>query len=251
MNIFIALLAGLVSFVSPCCLPLVPSYLARLAGPGVLEAREGSGVVTLQPTGVVRLAPTWARRAPMLHALAFVLGFSVIFIALGATASVLGGLLKTHQLLLARVGGGLLVLMGLHYAGWLRIDWLYREGRSQWQPAQQSYPASFAIGVIYAFGWSPCIGPVLTGILVLAAQAGTLAAGIGYLAAYALGLGIPFLVMGAAFAQAYSLLRRFTPHLGTIERIAGLAMVVMGIVIFNGWIIYLSGWAYRLGFRGI
>ncbi len=252
LNIVIAFIAGLASFLSPCCLPLVPSYLAQLAGPSVLEADRRPTVGRMHSVdSVVALLPAWSRRAPLLHALAFVTGFSVIFIALGATASVLGGFLKSHQLQLSEIGGIVLIGMGLHYAGILRIGVLQREGRAHWRPAARSYPASFAIGVIYALGWTPCIGPVLTGILVLAAQSGTLAGGIGLLMAYTVGLGVPFLLCGVAFARISPLLARLRPHLGTIERVTGLVMVVMGIIIFNGWIIYLNAWFYRLGVRGI
>lgn len=252
VNLAIAFIAGLASFLSPCCLPLVPSYLAQLAGPGVLEAAHDTAHVSSAPGGgTAALARTVAQRATVWHAAAFVAGFSVVFIALGATASVLGGVLKTNQVLLGRLGGAVLILMGLHYIGIFRIALLDREGRSQWRPAQRGFPASFTIGVIYAFGWTPCIGPVLTGILVLAAQAGTLASGIGLLAAYALGLGVPYIILGFAFAQAYPLLRKLAPYVGTIERMTGIIMVVMGVVIFNGWLIYLNAWFYRMGIRGI
>ena len=193
LNLFLAFLAGLASFLSPCCLPLVPSYLLQLVGPGILEAKASH---TLTGQGTLVLVPTLRRFTAFWHAAAFVAGFSVIFIALGATASVLGGFLKSHQVVLSEIGGVVLIGLGLHYAGILRIPMLYREGRLHWRPTTRGYPTSFVVGIIYALGWTPCIGVVLTSILVLAAQSGTLAAGIVLLATYSLGLGVPFLLMG-------------------------------------------------------
>src|SRR5579875_404595 len=189
LNIFIAFVAGLASFLSPCVLPLVPSYLAQLVGPGVLQAMQTEQG---QPQGngaaAVALAPA-QRRPAFWHALAFVGGFSLAFISLGATASVLGGFLKSHQQAISQIGGLILIVLGLHFAGIIRIPLLYREGRMHWRPAERSYGASFLIGLIFALGWTPCIGVILTGILVLAAQSATLGAGIVLLAAYSLGLG--------------------------------------------------------------
>ena len=240
LNILLAFVGGLASFLSPCVLPLVPSYLAQLVGPSVMEAvMAGDAPVVATNIGTLTL-PAPQRRMPLWHSLAFVAGFSVAFITLGATASVLGGFLKSHQELISRVGGLILIVLGLHFAGILKIPLLYREGRMQWRPGQRGYPSSFLIGLIFAFGWTPCIGVILTGILLLAAQSATLASGIVLLAAYSLGLGVPFILMGAAFTQARPLLRRLAPHLGTIERVTGIVLVCMGFFIFNGWLIYLN-----------
>ncbi len=237
LNILIAFAAGLASFLSPCVLPLVPSYLAQLVGPGVAETMiaqttGGASAVTMEPLAL--------RRTPLWHALAFVGGFSMAFIALGASASVLGEFLRMHQLAISRIGGLVLIAMGLHFAGVFNIPVLYREKRIQWRPVQQSYSASFVIGLIFAIGWTPCVGVILTTILLLAAQSNTLASGVVLLAAYSLGLGIPFIAMGAAFAQARPLLRRMAPYVGIIERVTGFAIVLMGFIIFNGWLLYLN-----------
>ncbi len=234
VNIAIAFIAGLVSFLSPCVLPLVPSYLAQLVGPGLAQSQRQDTTLTASEQ------PTDQRFAPLFHSLAFVGGFSLMFIALGASASVLGTFLRTHQLAIARIGGALLVVMGLHFAGILKIPFFYREGRIQWRPAQRGYPSSFLIGIIFAAGWSPCIGVILTSILLLAEQSSTLASGVVLLAAYALGLGLPFIAMGAAFTRVSGLLRRLAPHTGTIERVTGIIIAVMGVVIFSGWLIYLN-----------
>jgi cytochrome c-type biogenesis protein len=251
LNIFLAFLAGLASFLSPCVLPLVPSYLAQLVGPGVLQAMQAERA---QPQGksatvAVTLAPT-QRWLALGHASAFVGGFSVAFIALGATASVMGGFLKSHQQAISQIGGLILIVLGLHFAGIIRIPFLYREGRMHWRPAERGYGSSFLIGLVFALGWTPCIGVILTGILVLAAQSATLGAGIILLAAYSLGLGLPFLIMGAAFARAAPLLKRLSPHLGTIERVTGVILALMGLFIFNGWLIYLNHY-FTFGLQGL
>ena len=243
LNILLAFLGGLVSFLSPCVLPLVPSYLAQLVGPSVVNAMmapQDASVAGAGGRGGAIPLPVAQRRMPLWHSLAFVAGFSVAFIALGATASVLGGFLKSHQEVISRVGGLVLMTLGLHFAGIIKIPLLYRDNRMQWRPGQRSYPSSFAIGLIFALGWTPCIGVILTGILVLAAQSTTLATGIVLLAAYSLGLGVPFILMGAAFTQLQPYLRRLSPHLGTIERVTGIILAVMGLFIFNGWLIYLN-----------
>ena len=257
LNILIAFVGGLASFISPCVLPLVPAYIAQLVGPSVAEglfvagkvpaARVASGgevsarqVVAAAPVAGWRTFSRAERRLPLWHAIAFVAGFGLTFIALGATASVLGYFLKAHQLLIARVGGLALIILGLHFAGVFTIPWLQREGRIQWRPAQRSFPASVLVGIVFALGWTPCIGVVLTPILLLAEQSATLASGVVLLSAYTLGLGVPFLVLGAAFWRAAPLLRRLTPHLGTIERVTGIIIAVMGFFIFNGWLIWLN-----------
>ena len=249
LNIFLAFVAGLASFLSPCVLPIVPSYLAQLVGPGVMEAMRREGKPTTNGSGTLTLS-TAQKSLALGHSFAFVGGFSLAFISLGASASVLGSFLRMHQAAISQIGGLILIVLGLHFAGLIRIPLLYREGRMHWRPTERSYGASFVIGLIFALGWTPCIGVILTGILVLAAQSGTLAAGIVLLAAYSLGLGLPFIIMGAAFSRAAPLLKRLTPHLGMIERITGIVIVVMGIVIFNGWLIYLNHY-FTFGLPGL
>jgi cytochrome c-type biogenesis protein len=250
LNLFLAFVAGLASFFSPCCLPLVPSYLAQLVGPGVMEAmRRGESATVATNAGSIALTVP-VRQTALRHSFAFVGGFSLAFITLGASASVLGGFLKSHQEAISQIGGLILIVLGLHFAGLIRIPFLYREGRLQWRPTERSYGASFVVGLIFALGWTPCIGVILTGILVLAAQSGTLAAGIILLAAYSLGLGVPFLILGAAFSRAAPLLKKLTPYLGTIERVTGIVLAVMGVIIFNGWLIYLNHY-FTFGLPGL
>ena len=232
-----AFLAGLLSFVSPCVLPLTPAYVARLVGPAVWE-------------GTAAGAPTRPslRAATLFHAAAFVAGFTVTFIALGATASALGSALSAHQDVLRQVGGIVLILFGLHVAGLIRIPGLNREKRFTMSARDTSYPASFVIGLIFALGWTPCVGPILSGILLLAAQAGTLSSGVLLLLAYSLGLGVPFLVLGAAFDRLAPTLKRLTPYLPAIEVVTGVLLALMGVVIFFNWLLFING---RLGLPGL
>jgi cytochrome c-type biogenesis protein len=224
-----ALLAGLLSFVSPCVLPLTPVYIARLAGPALWEAG------TLK--GAARAAQ---RRVTTLHAVAFVAGFTTAFLALGATASVIGAFLNAHAILLRQIGGVLLVLFGLHVMGVLQIPGLNRERRMDLRPAGTSYGSSYLIGLVFALGWTPCIGPILASILLLAAQASTLSSGVLLLFVYSLGLGIPFLALGVAFDRVAPALKRLTPHLRTVEIVTGALLVLMGVVIFNNWLFLIN-----------
>ena len=170
-TIGIAFLAGLASFLSPCVLPLVPIYLAQLVGPSIYQAGT--------PQKELR-----TRFITFLHALTFVVGFTLAFVALGATASTLGSFLKAHQILLRQVGGVLLVLIGLHFTGLLKLPFLYWQKHFAYYPGRPSYPASLLIGIIFAIGWSPCIGPILGSILFMAENAATLRSGVLLLLTY-------------------------------------------------------------------
>jgi cytochrome c-type biogenesis protein len=221
----IALGAGLASFLSPCILPLVPIYLAQLVGPGVMQSSE---------------PPSPAQRFfTFLHALLFVLGFSLIFIALGATASVIGHTLRSNQLLLRQIGGGILIILGLHFAGLLRIPLLYRSARVPYRPGRPSFPASFVMGVIFAVGWTPCVGAILSSILILAGNSATLQSGVALLAVYSLGLGLPFLALGLAVNVVSAWLKRLKPYLGKIEVATGLLLTVVGVAMVLGLLNYL------------
>ncbi len=224
-------LAGILSFLSPCVLPLTPVYLARLVGPAVWESQN------LASGPRARL-----RTVTLLHAAAFVAGFSLIFVCLGATASLLGSILSEHEVLLRQIGGIVLVLFGLHIAGLLRLPWLNRERRPTLRLGTVSYPGSFLVGLVFALGWTPCVGPVLAGVLALAVQAQTLHSGVLLLAIYSLGLGVPFLALGLAFDRLAPALKRLTPHLRLIELVTGLLLVLMGVVIFFDWLLVVNGW---------
>ncbi|HEY7021752.1 MAG TPA: cytochrome c biogenesis protein CcdA [Ktedonobacterales bacterium] len=230
VGVFGAFLAGLLSFFSPCVLPLTPIYIAQLAGPSVWRTERAD----FNSSGL--------RRETLLHAAAYVGGFSLVFIALGATASALGAFLAAHAELLRQIGGALLIVFGLYVAGVLRIPLLDRERRFSLRFGQASYPASFAVGMAFGLGWTPCVGPVLAGILLFAAQAATLQYGVLLLAVYSLGLGIPFLALGIGFETIAPRFKRFSPYLPLIERGTGVLLILMGVVIFFNWLLYLNAW---------
>ncbi len=222
----LAFLAGLASFLSPCVLPLVPIYLAQLVGQSVYQADgtrdQGTRLVTF------------------LHAATFVIGFTFAFVALGATASSLGSILKANQFLLRQIGGVLLILIGLHVAGILKLPFLYAQKRFSFQPSRPGYPASLLIGIIFGFAWTPCMGPILGTILVLAANAATLRSGVILLLFYSIGLGVPFLLLGLGLNQVSRLLKWLKPHLGKIEIGTGIVMIIVGLLIFFNLLSYLN-----------
>lgn len=230
MTLGLAFLAGLASFLSPCVLPLVPVYLAQLVGQSVYQSSD--------PTGE---AKSHAERLnTFLHALVFVSGFTLSFVALGATASTLGGFLKVHQFLLREIGGVILVMIGLHLTGLLKLPFLYRQKRFEFRPERPGYLASFVIGVIFAIGWTPCIGLILGPILVLAANTETLRQGVLLLLVYSLGLGIPFLLLGLGLDRLSRLLKWLKPHTGKIEIGTGIIMITMGVMIYFNLLLYLN-----------
>lgn len=220
--------AGLLSFVSPCVLPLVPPYLAFIAGAS-LDEMTGSG---------------WeaARRRIFLSAAAFVAGFASVFVAMGATASVFGSLVRAHLDVLAPAAGLAIVVMGLHFLGVFRIPLLYREARVQVGRRPAGPLGAYVVGLAFGFGWTPCIGPVLATILGVAASRDTVGQGAVLLAVYAAGLGVPFLV-AAAFSRPFmALMQRFRAQMGLVEKITGALLVVTGLAFLTGGIERLSFW---------
>lgn len=230
VSISVAFLAGLASFLSPCVLPLVPIYLAQLVGQSVYQSTDSEGREIERP----------ARLNTFLHALVFVAGFTVAFVSLGATASALGAFLKLHQFLLRQVGGILLVVIGLHLTGIFKLPFLYRTKRFQYRPNRPGYPASFLIGLIFAIGWTPCVGLILGPILVLASNTGTLREGVMLLLVYSLGLGIPFLLLGLGLDRLSKLLKWLKPHTWKIEIGTGIIMIVLGIMIYFNLLLTLN-----------
>lgn len=229
VSLLAAFVAGLLSFVSPCVLPLTPVYIARLVGPSIWEGQQAD-----------QSKRAALRRVTTLHSAAFVAGFTITFIAIGATASELGSFLSEHQFALREVGGVALVVLGAQVAGLIRIPGLQYERRLSVQVGETSYAASLLIGMIFALGWTPCVGPILASILVIAAQAKALGAGVLLLAVYSLGLGLPFLALGFAFDRLAPQLKRLTPHLRTIERVTGALLAFMGVAIFFNWLFVLN-----------
>jgi cytochrome c-type biogenesis protein len=220
--------AGAVSFLTPCVLPLVPAYLSFLAG------------TTVDGLAAEDRAPHLARRA-LAAALLFVLGFATVFVALGATASAFGAVLRAHLDILTTVAGIAIIVMGLHFMGVFRIPLLYREARFQPRRPVGLWGA-YVMGLAFAFGWTPCLGPVLAAVLTVAAAEATVAKGAGLLALYALGLGLPFVIAAFAMKPFLGFLRRFRRHLGTVEKVVGGLLVLAGIAFLTGWMNELSYW---------
>jgi len=223
-----AFIAGLVSFLSPCVLPLVPPYLVYLTGATIehIESDE---------------APAASRRAVMLSAGLFVLGFSTVFVMLGASASLIGGLIRAWSEQLSILAGIVIIVMGLHFLGLTRIAFLMREGRFP-IPKPVGLWGAYVMGLAFAFGWTPCIGPILAAILSIAAAEATVAKGAGLLAIYSAGLGIPFLVAAFMIEQFSALFMRMRGHLVNVERAMGLLMIVTGIGFLTGAVSTFSIW---------
>ena len=223
-----ALLAGLVSFLSPCVLPLVPPYLCYMAGVS-LDQLTGEREERI------------ARRTVMLSAAAFVLGFSTVFVLLGATASVIGRYVASYSGVLSIVGGGIIIVMGLHFLGVFKIAFLNRQMRMDID--NEAGPVgSYLMGLAFAIGWTPCIGPVLGTILLVAGTEQTVGQGAILLAVYSLGLGLPFLIAGFFAGPFMRFMRRFRGHLGTVERVMGGLLVVTGVLFMTGRITTFSFW---------
>jgi cytochrome c-type biogenesis protein len=224
--------AGAISFLSPCVLPLVPPYLCYMAGVSVDDFRGDHGLAARPGT----------RTALLSSSIAFVLGFSSVFVALGAGASTIGHFLRVWQEPLAMAAGMLIILMGLNFLGVLKIPLLSREARFQSQGKPASAVAAYVMGLAFAFGWTPCIGPVLGPILTLAGGRDTVGEGALLLAAYSLGLGIPFLI-AAIFSGAFMrFLGKFRVHLGRVEKAIGALLVVAGILFLTGGVQTASYW---------
>jgi cytochrome c-type biogenesis protein len=222
-----ALIAGLVSFLSPCVLPLVPPYLIYLTGATIERVANDEAVSS--------------KRAVMMSALLFVLGFSTVFVALGASASLIGGLIRAWSAQLSILAGIAIIVMGLHFLGLTRIGLLMREGRLP-IPKPVGLWGAYVMGLAFAFGWTPCIGPILAAILAVAASEHTVAKGAGLLAVYSAGLGIPFLLAALAIEPFAEFLVRFRRHLIHMERVMGGLLVLTGIAFLTGFVTRASFW---------
>jgi cytochrome c-type biogenesis protein len=220
----LAFVAGVLSFLSPCVLPLVPSYLAYISG----SASQHNRLLTLR------------------NSLLFILGFSLIFIALGASASVLGNLLRSYKGWLTIAGGILIIAFGLVMLGIIKLPFLYRDTRTQFQGDSKTPWGAVLLGMAFAAGWTPCIGPILGGILTLAGTSDTLAQGILLLAIYALGLGLPFFIAALAMERFLRFSKSFRNYLPWVERIAGGLLIVAGILMLTGLYTSLNSYLIRL-----
>src|SRR5260221_834741 len=223
-----ALLAGLVSFLSPCVLPLVPPYLVYLAGSSLERLADA------EPEPRVR-------RETVMAAMLFVCGFSTVFVALGASASVIGAVIRAYSAELSIIAGIAIIVMGLHFLGVFRIGALLREKRMEMAKPVGLWGA-YAMGLAFAFGWTPCIGPILAAILSIAAVEATVAKGAALLAVYSAGLGIPFLIAAFTVKQFSTLFSRMKRHLASVERAMGVLMIITGIGFLTGTVTNVSIW---------
>ena len=232
LGVLVAFSAGLFSFLSPCVLPLFPSYISFITGMSVSD-------LTADLTAV-------ARRRVLLHSVAFVLGFSLVFIALGASFSAAGQFLLDYRDAIRRVGGVLIVIFGLYIAGVLKLALFGRTAQWQIREKPAGYVGSLAVGITFAIGWTPCVGPILGAILSLAGTAETVQRGVGLLVAYSAGLGVPFLLSAVALGAFLKFFRRYRPFIPVVERAAGVLLVVVGVLVFTNYYVVLNAWAISL-----
>ena len=219
-------MAGFLSFLSPCVLPLVPGYVSLISGLSIEQLKEeGSG----------------SGRAVFRGAVAFVLGFSVVFIALGAAASSVGAFLLNNKVLLYKIAGGIIIFLGLFLLGVFKLEALYREKRFH-EAGGRGLVGSFVLGLAFAFGWTPCIGPILGAILALAATRDTIAQGVFLLAIYSAGLAVPFLLTAVGLNRFLAFSRGFRRHLIWVERAAGALLIVVGVLIFTNQLTLLASY---------
>lgn len=229
-----ALLAGLLSFLSPCVLPLVPPYLCFIGG------------VTFEQLTDREAADAGLKRRVLLAAVVFVLGFSVVFTAFGATASVVGQFIARHGDTLAVIAGAVIMAMGLHFLGVFRIGFLQREARFHTERRPVSLIEVFIIGMAFAFGWTPCVGPALATILFVAGSEDQVFYGASLLLVYALGIGIPFILAAAAIGPFMGFMQRFRKHLGRIEKVMGGLLVLTGILFITGSMNEIGFWLLEM-----
>jgi len=226
----IAFLAGLVSFVSPCVLPLVPAYLSLLTGESLEDLKSSPSAK--------------ARVQTFVHAIAFVIGFSVIFVALGLGASAIGGVLDANRVLIAQIGGVLVVILGLHMMGMIRIPHLMRDARVHVVHDRQTMWTSGLVGMAFAAGWSPSIGPILSGILAIASQQHSTQAAL-LLSFYCLGLALPFLATALAIGSVLPWLNKMKRSMAAIEFVSGAFLILVGLVLVNNAFLNVAGWFYQ------
>lgn len=238
VSFLIAFGAGILSFLSPCVLPLLPSYLSFITGISIEELRKGRGNPRI-------------RKVTLIHSLMFILGFSLVFVLMGASASLVGKILLKYQVWVARIGGAFIVLLGIQFTGLINLNFLQKERKLHLKKKPRGYLGSSLVGVAFAAGWTPCIGPILASILFYASTTNSMLSGIALLAVYSLGLALPFFLVSLgleAFLERYQKLRR---HLRLISIISGIFLIAIGILLmtnyfliltasFNRWLPFLS-----------
>ena len=223
-------IAGLVSFLSPCVLPLVPPYLSYLGG------------TTLDQINAQKEIDAQLWRRVVIASVFFVLGFTTVFVGFGAGASAFGQWIQSYKSELSIVAGLVIIGFGLHFLGLLRIPLLYREARIHTGNRGASFAVAYVMGLAFAFGWTPCIGPVLATVLAVAANEASLGAGVRLLFVYSLGLGIPFVLAAVAIGPVLGFMQRFRRHLGRVEMVMGLLLIATGILILTGGLNWFGTW---------
>jgi cytochrome c-type biogenesis protein len=245
VSLFGAFIAGVLSFISPCVLPLIPGYLSFISGVSLEEMRgmqpvaagAGGGTMTVV-TGV----SSAAKRQVIVTSLFFILGFSLVFVSLGASATYLGQFLMERLTIFGKIAGVLLIIFGLHTIGVFKIPFLLNEARVQANTKPASMIGAVIVGISFAFGWTPCIGPILSAILLVAAQQESVNQGIVLLSIYSLGLAIPFLLTAIAINQFFAAFKKIRRHYHTIEIVSGLLMIVIGVLIFTNRFTIIAQW---------
>jgi cytochrome c-type biogenesis protein len=228
VSLIAAFTAGLVSFLSPCVLPLVPGYISMISGTSIDKLQVSDNEAVL--------------RRVLFHSLLFILGFSVVFISLGASASWIGQALLSRMTILYKVAGVIIIIFGLHLTGILKIGLLYRDARFHSAGKPASATGAFLIGLAFAFGWTPCIGPILAVILGLAASQETVYQGTFLLAMYSAGLAVPFLLTSLGVNRFLKFYQRFRVHLHQVEVFSGIILIVLGAMIFSNQFTRLAGY---------
>lgn len=221
ISTLIAFTAGLLSFVSPCVLPLVPSYITYITGVSFKDLTDEK-------------AKSKVRWATILHSILFIAGFSTVFILMGASASYLGQVLVEYQSWIMKVGGVLIIVLGIHFTGIINIPFLQMEKRFEMRKKPLGYLGSFLVGIVFAAGWTPCIGPILSTILIYASAAQSFTTGILLLAVYSIGLGIPFFLSSLAFNSFLSAFDRIKRYMRWITLVSGVFLIIIGILFLTG-----------------
>lgn len=225
-SLLIALLAGIISFLSPCVLPIVPPYLAYMGGVSMQDMTDESH----------------SNRPAIIASIFFAMGLSTVFIFLGFTSSLLGQMFLQNQRVFGIVAGLVIILFGLHFIGLIRIPFLYREARIDAGDQGGSAFGAYILGLAFAFGWTPCIGPILGAILSIAAQEGSVARGTLLMAVYAIGLGLPFIIAAIFINRAVAVMNRFKQHMATVEKIMGGLLILVGLALVFDLFSRLSYW---------
>jgi cytochrome c-type biogenesis protein len=232
VNILTAFAFGVLSFISPCVLPIVPGYLSFISGVSFDEMQNSDN-------------RSRVRNRIVANSIFFIIGFSVVFIALGASATVVGRFLHEQISLISKIAGVIIIIFGLHMIGVFKIPFLNYEKRFHTAGKQLGFFGAFLVGLAFAFGWTPCIGPILAAILAIASQQDSVGKGMVLLTSYSLGLGVPFLLTGMSLTAFYTAFNRFKRHLHTVEVVGGIMLVAVGALIMTNYLTILSGYLSR------